>query len=195
METCGGDPQAGRRSRLLLLVSVSAMALVVACTSSTASRSLSTVGGSPPTSTTTAGGALSGPCPVTQPASRQEIPKRVVEGVLGAYHGPPVENIGNWYGNDSLWVELPPRSTVVKPPGERLAEKFPWVRLVRGYIRIVGQRLDGPAPPARGEASTGNGPIGFNSSGIAFPTTGCWRITGTIAAHDLTFVVKVDRPS
>lgn len=139
------------------------------------------------------GDALSGPCPVTEPVSREEIPRLVVDGVLGAYQGPPVENIGNWYGNDALWVELPPRSTVVKLPGEDLSEKFPWVRLIRGYIRIVGQRLDGPAPPANGEASTGNGPIGFNSSGIAFPTTGCWRITGTITAHDLTFVVNVER--
>jgi hypothetical protein len=122
-----------------------------------------------PTSTSTVGGnAQSGPCPVTQPVSRDEIPTLVVDGVLGDYQGPPVDNIGNWYGNDALWVELPAGSTVVKRPSEELAEKFPWVRLVRGYIRIAGQRLDGPAPPARGEASTGNGPIGFNSSGISF---------------------------
>jgi hypothetical protein len=196
MEACGGPANAGRRSRLRLLVSASALALGVACTSTTAPRSPSTLGRSLPTSTSTAtGDFLSGPCPVTEPVSRKEIPKPVVESVLGAYRGSPVENIGNWYGNDSLWVELPPRSTVVKPSGEKLSEKFPWVRLIRGSIRIVGQRLDGPAPPARGEASTGNGPIGFNSSGIAFPTTGCWRITGTIAARDLTFVVKVERSS
>jgi hypothetical protein len=180
----------------LRLLAVLTLALGVACTSTTESTPPSTPGASLPTPRSTLGqDLLSGPCPVTQPVSREEIPQPVVDGVLGTYQGPPVENIGNWYGNDALWVELPARSTVVKPPGEKLAEKFPWVRLIRGYIRIDGRRIDGPAPPALGEASTGNGPIGFNSSGIAFPSTGCWSITGTISGYDLTFVVKVERSS
>jgi hypothetical protein len=104
-----------------------------------------------------------------------------------------VRNIGAWFGNDALWVELPSNGAVVKPAGERLAEKFPWVRLVRGAISITGRRLDGPARPARGDASNGDGPIGFNSSGIVFPTEGCWEITGNIHRHQLTFIVRVHR--
>jgi hypothetical protein len=192
MGACGG----ALPFRLPQLVAISIWALGAACTSTTALTPPSTPGSPLPASTSTLGGSpLATPCPLTQPASRDEIPAPVVQGVLGDFQGPPVENIGNWYGNDALWVELPMGSTVVKRPSEELAEKFPWVRLVRGYIRIVGQRIDGPAPPARGEASTGNGPIGFNSSGISFPTTGCWSITGTIAGHDLTFVVQVKRSS
>jgi hypothetical protein len=181
--------QAGQGSRFPRLVVASALAAGVACTSTTVSTAPSP--SSSPTSMI--GDTLSGPCPITDPVAREEIPKAVVDAILGGYQGPPVANIGNWYGNDVLWVELPPGSTVVKPPGEDLSEKFPWVRLVRGYVRIVGQRLDAPAPPANGDASTGDGPTGFNSSGIEFPATGCWRITGTIGANNLTFVVKVER--
>jgi hypothetical protein len=136
---------------------------------------------------------LSTPCPTTQPVSRRDTPRPVVDAVLGDYRGPRVQNLGAWFGNDALWVELPSNGNVVKRAGERLDEKFPWVRLVRGAISITGRRLDGPAPPARGHASTGDGPIGFNSSGIFFPTEGCWEITGSIHRSQLTFVVRVHR--
>jgi hypothetical protein len=116
-----------------------------------------------------------------------------VDAVLGDYVGSPVRNIGAWFGNDALWVELPIGSHVVKRAGEELSEKFPWVRLVRGYVDIHGSRIDGPAPPAKGDASTGNGRIGFQSSGIWFPTTGCWRIMGTIGTSQLAFTVEVVR--
>jgi hypothetical protein len=112
-----------------------------------------------------------------------------VNSVFAGYEG-PITNVGFWYGNDALWVELPPESEVVKAPGEELSEKFPWVRVIRGYLSIDGRRLDVPARPAEGQALRGYGSIGFQASGIAFPTAGCWEITGKIAGRELTFIVE-----
>ena len=136
---------------------------------------------------------LSGPCPVSRPFPRNQIPRAVVYAALGDYVGPPVRNIGNWYGNDSLWVELPTGSAVVKLAGEDLSEKFPWVRLIRGQLTIDGRRLDGPAAPVKSDVPDGYGPRGFQATGIGFPEPGCWEIAGRIAGWHLTFIVEARR--
>jgi hypothetical protein len=181
-----------RQASLRGSVSLALLLFGVSCTADEPEPRATTAVAQSPRSPTPDDAGVSA-CPISHRAAREDLPIQVVRAVLGHYHGPPVENIGYWVGNDALWVELPQGAEVVKGPGERLNEKFPWVRLVRGQIEIEGRRLDAPAPAARGDASTGNGPIGFNSSGIRFPTTGCWEITGTISGHQLTFVVGVRR--
>jgi hypothetical protein len=166
-----------RRARLAAPVM---LVLFVACTSTSPERS------SHPSrprisrpSTSPGGRFLSGPCPVTQPAAAKDVPRSVVHAVEPGTQVPlGIHDFDYWYGNAALWVELPPGGTVVKPMTEKLSEKFPWVRLVRGYLRIDGRRLDGPASPAAGIASNGYGLIGFQASGVAFPTPGCWELTG-----------------
>jgi hypothetical protein len=187
--------QRGSLSRRAWVASL--LALLVACTSpATRSR-----GSSPaqPNPTLSAGGGaqfLSGPCPVTQPVPPREVPKGVVDAVEPGQQSPLGQHdFDYWYGNDALWVELPPRSEVVKSSSEELSEKFPWVRLIAGQLSIEGQRLDGPAPPVLGHASTGYGRIGFQASGIYFPMTGCWEIIGRIAGQELRFVVEARRQS
>ena len=72
-----------------------------------------------------------------------------------------------------------------------LGTKLGWWRNVPGHVEISGRRLDAPAPPLSGEASPGLLSTGFQSSGVHFPTQGCWEITGSIGDSELTFVMFV----
>jgi len=72
-----------------------------------------------------------------------------------------------------------------------------WVRDV-ARLSIVGRRLDRPAPPLRARIPFGYGPqsdigasVGFQPSGLTFPTVGCWRVVGRAGSAGLTFVVRV----
>ena len=100
------------------------------------------------------------------------------------------------YGNGKLWIgALWPNGVVIMTkedvgPGGRLGMKFGWYRLTSGFLTITGRRLDAQAPPASGVAS-GYGLIGFNASGVIFPTEGCWQVTGRVARVTLTFVTFV----
>lgn len=112
---------------------------------------------------------------------------------------PPGERSRLSHGNGKLWVELWPRGHVraskdeVGPNGS-IAMKFPWTRGVRGELEITGRRLDAEAPPVRAEIPEGYGSIGFQASGIIFPTQGCWEITGRVGNVSLSFVTKVTKP-
>jgi len=64
---------------------------------------------------------------------------------------------------------------------------------VAGKLRIEGSRLDASAPPLVGHVPDGYGDSGFQSSGITFPTEGCWQVTGRVGEASLTFVVLVLR--
>jgi hypothetical protein len=69
--------------------------------------------------------------------------------------------------------------------------KFGWWRVASGRLHITGQRLDGPAPPARAHVPDGYGDTGFQASGVDFPTEGCWEVTGTLPTTSLSFVTFV----
>lgn len=127
-------------------------------------------------------------CPITQPNGNQP---------------PASANVfsrGNGdYGNDVLWTSLwiwgkervyVPDSHV-NPDGSLGPMKWSWYRYVPGDLIIEGRRLDAPAPPLVGEGTDGYGDQGFNPSGLLFPTTGCWEITGRVGEGSLTFVVLV----
>jgi len=73
--------------------------------------------------------------------------------------------------------------------------KFWWWRLVKGRLTIEGRRLDNPAPPLHSIIPDGYGEIGFQASGLVFPTPGCWEVTGRIGDKSLTFVTLVEKIS
>ena len=113
-------------------------------------------------------------------------------------------NTGN-HSNDaqtvstSLWpdgtVTFKPGGSGCVDPDGTLGMKWPWWRGTRGPLTIEGRRLDGPAGPLRASIPAGYGQTGFQSSGLMFPTPGCWEVTGRVGAESLTFVtraVKVD---
>lgn len=111
-----------------------------------------------------------------------------------------VNNTPESYDNRALRLfGLWPEGTVVFKPGGpgfilrdgALAMKFGWWRLVPGNLTITGRRLDGEAPSARARVPAGYGDVGFQSTGIAFPTPGSWEITGHIGSETLSFVIRV----
>ena len=64
-------------------------------------------------------------------------------------------------------------------------------RLSEGRLEISGRLLDDPAPPLRAVVPAGYGRLGFQSSGVSFPSEGCWKLTGRVGSTALTFVVSV----
>jgi len=109
------------------------------------------------------------------------------------------------YGNATIRVALVPKNghlVAGRLPGggERatinedgsIDAKVGWWRSGSGKIRISGRRLDAPAPPLRAHVPGGYG-RGFQASGLTFPTTGCWRVTGRYAGASLTFTVLVTK--
>lgn len=96
--------------------------------------------------------------------------------------------MGALFGNDALWVTLPPDGTVsVGAPW-----KFPWVRLLAGDLSIGVKQVDSAAPLATTHIPTGYGASGFQSSLVTFPTRGCWEVTGTVANRSLRFTVAAE---
>jgi hypothetical protein len=104
---------------------------------------------------------------------------------------PPGSTFGaEFHGSGSLWVGVPIANVVVRAPDAdgSIVEKFGWWRGVSGQLRIEGRRLDGVAPPLQASVPEGYGDSGFQSSGLLFPTEGCWEVTGRVADASLTFV-------
>jgi hypothetical protein len=102
------------------------------------------------------------------------------------------------YGNEYLrailaWKDM---TIVFGPNSWRLPDgsgrmKLAWDRLVPGKLTIEGRRLDGAAPPLGAWIPDGYGDIGGQSTALFFPTAGCWEVTGKVAGHSMTFVVRV----
>jgi hypothetical protein len=115
--------------------------------------------------------------------------------------GPPGQPpSSDYYGNGFIWTNLWPGGIVrAKPsdiqPDGSIAMKFPWYRGVIGDLRVSGRRLDGDALPLTANVPSGYGNTGFQSSGLIFPTAGCWQVIGRVGTHSLTFVTFVANPS
>jgi hypothetical protein len=107
---------------------------------------------------------------------------------------PPGSTFGaEFHGNGSLWVGLWPSNVVAweAEPDGSVEAKFGWWRGVAGELTVAGRRLDGQAPPLRAHVPDGYGTSGFQATGIAFPTAGCWEVTGRVGSASLTFVTLV----
>ena len=141
-------------------------------------------------------------CPVTVPNGRTYTEAKLAP-LLTRRNAPTITDpngtpLGN-HGNDALSTGLWPDGTVVfkqSGPGYVLDDgalmmKFWWWRLVPGQLTFEGRRLDAPAPPLRARVPEGYGPIGFQSTGLIFPTPGCWEVTGRVGEKTLTFVTQV----
>ena len=125
-------------------------------------------------------------CPVTLPGHTGPA------GARQAFFG-----WGASYGNGELWVGgLWPHGVIAAGPGfvdrhGRVGMKFGWWREVPGRLRIIGRRLDAQAPRLLASVPSGYGATGFQSSGLIFPTEGCWEVTGTVGQTSLSFVTFV----
>jgi hypothetical protein len=110
------------------------------------------------------------------------------------------------YGNARIAVALnPPNGRLVAgrlPSGGYRAEinrdgsidaKYGWWRAgARPKLQVSGRRLDAEAPPLRASIPDGYD-RGFQATGLRFPTTGCWRVTGRFGTASLTFTVFVTK--
>jgi hypothetical protein len=104
----------------------------------------------------------------------------------------PVPWVRDWYGNDALWVRLPPTGVLpAEPESPGFGTKFPWWRTLPGKLLVTAQRLDGPTGSFTADIPDGYGNLGFQVSGLGWSAPGCWRVTGTVQGHSLTFTVWV----
>jgi hypothetical protein len=173
---------------------------LLGCTTGPASTSAASTGpaSTSAASTSPASTGPAGPRPVTM-ADARHCPVTIGHPVPSSK--PWREGLFGWqsaHGNGSLWVGgLWPRGIVaITPdlldPDGRLGMKFGWYRLASGFLTITGHRLDASAPPLSGQTFPGSyGLIGFNASGVIFPTEGCWQVTGRVGRTTLTFFTFV----
>jgi hypothetical protein len=131
-------------------------------------------------------------CPITQPGGNVP-PGNVPRGKGGS----------GWFGNEALstnvhmWSES---GAIPVDEGHRWSGggygdfKWAWYRFSPGKLEIEGHRIDGPAAPMTASVPDGYGDLGFQVSGLIFPTAGCWEVTGRIGAASLTFVTLVIPP-
>jgi hypothetical protein len=110
------------------------------------------------------------------------------------------------YGNARIAVALSPPSgrliagrlpsggyrAVIRKDGSINAKYGWWRSRARPKLRISGRRLDAPAPPLRASIPDGYD-RGFQATGVIFPTSGCWRVTGSVGTATLTFTVLVSK--
>ena len=99
-----------------------------------------------------------------------------------------------WYGDTkTLAVDLPVDGVYrIQADEPTLGAKIAWWRYQPGSLSITARRVDGTAE-VRTTNTAGYGDIGFNASGVEFTSEGCWRVTGSVATHELTFVMFVRR--
>ena len=146
--------------------------------------------------------------PAATPTPERVVVSRVVDGHCPVTLPGPEFGEGFNYGiEDKLAVALWPKGVLAAgklPDGGSYAEvsadgsirtKIAWWRGTPGKVRVRGERLDASGPPLRAHVPDGYGSTGFQPSGLTFPTTGCWHITGSVGDARLEFVVLVRRLS
>ena len=103
------------------------------------------------------------------------------------------------YGSSRLWVTLPSAGILRvqrnQPDDGMFGTKLGWIpdRDRNLTLTVSGQRLDAPGRMVVrgvfwGHSSTGRGSW---ASAVAFPGSGCWRITGRAGPTTLSYLVRV----
>jgi hypothetical protein len=180
--------------RMQLICGLLGIVIVTACTGSPAAphHPATPHAASPPVASRA---APPSPRPLTLAEARW-CPRTMISHPIGPMGGSPGGNSPGTsaYGNGKLVVwALDVRGTIVATPDfvnpdGSIGWKFPWMRMVPGSLIVTGRRLDAPAPPLKSWVPSGYGDIGFQASGVTFPSEGCWRITGKVDHTSVTFV-------
>lgn len=148
-------------------------------------------------------GALSSSTPSATPEAFTcvpTVPNHVAPPPALAHYVDPATT----YFMDGIWATIPPDGRAAIGPSLVVAQegayahwratKFPWTRDegIVGPLIVTGYRLDAAAPAAIDLAFDRQyGATGFTPVLLAFPTPGCWQLTGTVGDHRTTFVLEV----
>jgi hypothetical protein len=129
-------------------------------------------------------------CPVTVRGSATKPPAAFVA------IGLPVPYVRTWLGNNAIWLRLPRQGVIPAlrdPNGRTISAKFPWWRVLAGQLHAWAQPVGQARLRITAEVATvaGYGPTGFVPSELRFSKPGCWRITGSLRGHTLSFVARV----
>jgi hypothetical protein len=178
--------------RLLLLALLPA--LLLSCSDEEAAPSSSVSATNPPPAMERTA------CPVTRPPDPPLTPPEEMIAFLrtGSSNPDQFRPLGPgqfFYGNDGLWLSLPEDGVVWN-------QKQPWWRAMPGKLRIEGRRLDGShagvvpvgemVPVAH--VPDGYGGRGFQATGWAFPSPGCWEIGAHVDESKIRLVLWVIEP-
>jgi hypothetical protein len=95
---------------------------------------------------------------------------------------------GPWYVNAdrSIWAGRDAIHMVAGPKGNKVL----WIRPQGTQLTISARRVDANASPATTTIPCCY-PTGFQASGLAFPTKGCWQISAKAGTSELTFITRV----
>lgn len=131
-------------------------------------------------------------CPVTHPPEPAFVPPSPY---------PKAGGRSFYVGTPKLWVLVYPGPWRGLPPWpEGYRQKIVWWsegfdarKDPRPAIAISGRRLDGGASPMVVTGANGSWTsVDFIMSGVNFPTTGCWEITGKFQGSEVKFVAAVE---
>ena len=127
----------------------------------------------------------------TRAISEQAPPCRPTEAVRA--EPPPDRNAdpfgtGPWYVNAdrTIWAGW----DAVRMKAGKKGNKVLWIRPAGSQLIVSGRRLDSDASPMTARVPCCY-PTGFQASGLAFPTDGCWEITALAGKSQLAFVTLV----
>lgn len=130
-------------------------------------------------------------CPVTRPPDPPLTPpEKMIEFLRAGSSNPeqfrPLGPGQFFYGNDALWLSLPENGVVWN-------QKQRWWRATPGKLRIEGRRLDSASSEMVSVARVpdGYGELGFQATGWAFPSTGCWEVQASVGSDSPRLVLWV----
>jgi hypothetical protein len=128
-------------------------------------------------------------CPITQPNAFYATPPSHFYGGPGSYQNEALwTTIWMWGQDGIVYVPLDDR---IGSDGSINSMKWAWYRFKPGEFSITGRRLDATVPPLDAWIPDYGNTPGFQSTGLIFPSLGCWEITGHLDEETLTFVVWV----
>jgi hypothetical protein len=109
-----------------------------------------------------------------------------------------VSSVRVWRGNRAIWIRLPRRGILPALPDPHkgtISSKLPWWRVLAGSLQVWVGPVGRPGRLVRSEVmpAADYGPTGFVPSVSHFSGPGCWRITGSLRGHTLSFVTRVRR--
>jgi hypothetical protein len=140
---------------------------------------------SPPTPALFPGDSTSAAaCPVTEPVWAKPPEDPAVDGAPAFGYYFLNQDRSMWAS--AWWMEAEDYQLSAGEEGIKVG----WFRPEGIPLEISGQRLDGEAPPLDAHVPCCY-PTRFQSSGLIFPTQGCWQVAAKAGESELSFVIWV----